>query len=187
MFKKRKLPRNDRRASVEIVDDAEDIQEYPSGQPKNPAAIIEAADGSDDDFPEMPGQSMKTTTSRQDCRASVEIIDDDDIQVYPSGQPRNPSVILEAADGSDDDLPKMPDQHKKMAKPTASRRDRRAPVETIDDDEFHQYPSGQPKNPTAILEAAEASDDDLPVSGKKKETATEELGEYQKIYYLLVY
>ena len=129
----------------------------------------------------------KRKLPRNDRRASVEIIDDDDIQVYPSGQPRNPSVILEAADGSDDDLPKMPDQHKKMAKPTASRRDRRASVETIDDDEFHQYPSGQPKNPTAILEAADGSDDDLPVSGKKKETATEELGEYQKIYYLLFY
>ena len=203
MFKKRKgpesfvnplnLPRQDRRASVEIMDDTDDIQQYPSGQPKNAAAIIEAANGSDDDdLPKMVGKSKRTakpTTSRQDRRASVEIMDDaDNIQQYPSGQPKNPAAIIEAADGSDDDdLPKMVGKSKRTSKPTTSRQNRCASVEIIDDDEEnHRYPSGQPRNPTAIIEAADGSDDnDLSKLGRNEETATEELGEYQKKFSLL--
>ena len=198
MFKKRKLPetsvnppnlpRQNRRTSVEIMDDADDIQPYPSGQPKNPTAIIEAADGSDDNLSPMPGQNQKTAQPRQNRRASasVEIMDDaDDIQLYPSGQPKNPTAIIEAADGSDDNLPPLPGQSKKTAKP---RQNRRTSVETIDDaDDIQLYPSGQPKNPTAIIEAADGSDDDSPELGKKKETPVEELGEYQKKIYFLFY
>jgi hypothetical protein len=44
---------DDRQASVEIGDNDDDIQQYPAGPPKNPTAIIEAADGSDDDLPQM--------------------------------------------------------------------------------------------------------------------------------------
>jgi hypothetical protein len=49
------------------------------------------------------------------------------------------------------------------------------------DDEDHIYPAGQPKNPTAIIEAADGSDDDLPMpaQSRTKETAEEELSEYE--------
>ena len=158
------------------MDKADDIQ---MGQPKNPAAIIEAADRTGDDLPKMPGQSTKTITSRQDHHASLEIIGDD-IQQYPFGQPKNTTATIEAADKNDEDLPKMPNQSKNTAK------DRRASVEIIDDDtEFYQHPSGQPKNPTAILEVADGSDDEPPELGKKEETPAEELGECWKICYLL--
>jgi hypothetical protein len=112
LVKKRKLPKVLANPPRKIMDNADDIQ---MGQPKNPAAIIKAADRSGDNLPKMPGQSTKTIRSGEDHRALVEIIDDYR-QQYPFGQPKNTTATIEAADGNDDDLPKMPNQSKNMAK-----------------------------------------------------------------------
>jgi len=121
IVKKRKLPKASANPPRKIMDNADDIQ---TGQPKNPGAIIEAADGSGDNLPKMPGHSKKMITSGQDHRASVEMVDND-IQQYPLGQPKNTTATIEAADRNDDDLPKMPNQNKNTAK------DRRVSLMTI--------------------------------------------------------
>jgi hypothetical protein len=81
LFKKRKLPDStvnlSKDRTVEHTDDA-DIQQYP-GQSENSTDII-ADDKSDDDLPKITGRggTANSTTSGQDLRASVEVVDDAD-------------------------------------------------------------------------------------------------------------
>jgi len=92
---------------------------------------------------------------------SVEIEEVEDESDYrTSVPPRNPQHILEAADGSDDDVDTPAPPRKSTKKPVVTKRRPSVEIEEVFDDESDRHTSVPPRNPRHILEAADGSDDD---------------------------
>jgi hypothetical protein len=99
-------------------------------------------------------------TPQQQC-PSVEIKEiEDKVNYCASVPPRNPQHILEAADGSDDDVDTTAPPQKSTTstkKPVNTKRCPSIEIEEIDDDSDY-CTSVPPRNPQHILEAANGSD-----------------------------
>ena len=94
-------------------------------------------------------------------RPSVEIEEvEDESDYHTSVPPRNPQHILEAADGSDDDVDTPAPPWKSTKKPVVTKRHPSVEIEEVFDDESDRHTSVPPRNPRHILEAADGSDDD---------------------------
>jgi hypothetical protein len=105
-------------------------------------------------------------TPRQQC-PSIKI--EDKLDYYTSVPPHNPQHILEAANGSDDNVDTTaPPQTKK---PVITKQHSFVEIEDIEDESDH-HTSVPPCNPQHILEAANGSDDNInkdPASASKNE------------------
>jgi hypothetical protein len=87
--------------------------------------------------PQKPAQFGKSTSSRQ---PTLEVIgDQDDATCHNAGKPRNSNVILEAADGSDDDLPSiMRDSPSPVVDGNTSPDEEEEPSKETDEEELGQ-------------------------------------------------
>ncbi|KAF8797536.1 hypothetical protein BYT27DRAFT_7219084 [Phlegmacium glaucopus] len=99
--------------SVEDEEIEDELDYHTSVPPRNPQHILEATNGSDDDV-DTPAPPHKSTTSTRKPiimkrRPSVEVEEIEDESDYcTSVPPHNPRHVLEAADGSDNDIEEDP-------------------------------------------------------------------------------
>jgi len=108
---------------------------------------------------------------------SVEIEEvEDESADHTSVAPRNPQHVLEATDGSDDDVDTPAPPRKSTKKPVVMKRRPSVEFEEVFD-ELDQHTSVPPRNPRHILEAADGSDDDeedpVPDTNEEREAAEE--------------
>jgi hypothetical protein len=123
-------------------------------------------------------------------RPSVEIEEvEDESADHTSVPPHNPQHILEAANGSDDDVDTPAPPRKSTKRPVVTKRRPSVEFEEVYDDEADQHTSVPPRNPRNILEAADGSDDDEedPVADINKEhEEPEESDEAELGTYLII-
>jgi hypothetical protein len=190
--------RKSRAASVEDVNDVDNLQSAHRQKPKNPDTIIESSmDGDEGDIHVMAqkkgrrtettsksGQSGMPITATVDRpfrnrAASVEDVEDiDSIQSTHRAKPKNPNTIIESSE--DEDEPEvLATDRKKKGRTALNRRkpvnkSRAASVEDVEDIEIIQSSQrAKPKHPNTIIESSE-DEDELDQSGAEQPTESAE-------------
>ena len=105
---------------------------------------------------------------------------EDELDCHTSVPLRNPQNILEATNGSDDDVNTTPPPWKSTKKPVVTKWHPSVEVEEVFNDESDHHTSVLSCNPWHILEATDGSDDDeedLAPDGNEEDEAPEESNE----------